>query len=199
MIASVSSAGNSKAIWTDSRAQRVAQGDQVAGAFGRHDAGQPGHFQHVAFGHLTIADQPERVGRHADPAAGRARRWVAGLSPTSTMRLAPCSSKCVNGFVMATWSRHAGRSPAAGPQVADNTMLPGSGSSNNKKTPDEVGVFRNTGKRSGAGIPGISRGSNRSTAPCCSIGILSCGSGHDRFGNAAISFPRLLRRSEPAA
>ncbi len=52
------------------QAEGMTKGNQFTGSLGSHDARQTGHFQNVPLGQLAVADQAERVGGHADPAAG---------------------------------------------------------------------------------------------------------------------------------
>ena len=67
--------------------QRMAERDQIGGALGRHDPGEPRHREHVALRHLAGA----RSGPGSPAASGRVpRRWrlrsVSALAETSTMR-----------------------------------------------------------------------------------------------------------------
>ena len=50
--------------------QRVAQGNQVAGALGAHDGGDAGDAQHVALFRIAGNDQCQGGGLHADGAGG---------------------------------------------------------------------------------------------------------------------------------
>ena len=81
--------------------KRMAQWNEVGRAFGGHDAGQSGDFEHVAFGELFVANASQSFGRHLHAATGPGDRRVTGLSPTSTMRLAPVSSKWVKSLMCA--------------------------------------------------------------------------------------------------
>ena len=59
--------------------QRVAQGNQVAGFFGRHDAGNSGNAQHVAFFGGARFNQGQGGGQHVDAARRHANAVGAGL------------------------------------------------------------------------------------------------------------------------
>ncbi len=50
--------------------QRVAQGDEITGFFGGHDAGQARHPEHVAFLGAAAGNQGAGGGQHLDAAAG---------------------------------------------------------------------------------------------------------------------------------
>ena len=51
--------------------QRVAQGDQLAGALGGHDAGYPGHAQHIALFHGAALHGGKGIRIHGNDAVGR--------------------------------------------------------------------------------------------------------------------------------
>ena len=81
--------------------QWMAEGNEVAGALGGHDAGEASDFENVALAEGAVADEGERGRRHADAALARASRSVSGLALVSTMRLAPCSSKWLSSLMLA--------------------------------------------------------------------------------------------------
>ena len=59
--------------------QGVAQGDEVAGFFCRHDAGQAGHAQHIAFFGVAMGNQLEGAGQHLYAALGHGHAVGVGL------------------------------------------------------------------------------------------------------------------------
>ena len=65
-IDSVLSSAKSKVDRHRFQRQVVAQRDQFGRALGRHDAGQPGDFQHVAFGRPLVAHECERFRRSSE-------------------------------------------------------------------------------------------------------------------------------------
>ena len=76
--------------------QRVAERNQFARPLRRHDPRQPRHLQHISLGHPAIPHQRQRRRLQAEPAHSPApSASVTSLPVTSTMRLAPLSSKCV--------------------------------------------------------------------------------------------------------
>ena len=60
-------------------AQRMAQGDQLAGALGGHNAGHPGHTQHIAFFHGTAFHSGKGIRIHGNDAVGRGLPGRDGL------------------------------------------------------------------------------------------------------------------------
>ena len=78
----------------------MAQGDQVARPLGRHDPRQPGDLEHIPLRQPTVPDQLERRRLHPHAAAGPRRPSVISLPETSTIRLAPVSSKCVSSLMI---------------------------------------------------------------------------------------------------
>ena len=60
--------------------QRVAQGDQFAGFLGRHDAGDAGNAQHVAFLAVPDFNDRQRGGQHFNAATGDADAVRGGLA-----------------------------------------------------------------------------------------------------------------------
>ncbi len=57
----------------------MAKRDQIAGAFGRLDAGQTRDRQHIAFGHRQGADGPQHPGRHHHARTGHCQPGNHGL------------------------------------------------------------------------------------------------------------------------
>ena len=49
---------------------RVAQRQEVAGPFGRLNAGDPGHGEHITLRHGPLSDQAGGLGLHVDPTPG---------------------------------------------------------------------------------------------------------------------------------
>jgi len=60
---------------------RVAQRDEIAGFFGRHDAGQPRHAQHIAFFRATGFDQPQGGRFEPNQALGHRHAVTGRLGP----------------------------------------------------------------------------------------------------------------------
>src|SRR5262249_29616450 len=50
--------------------EEVTEGDEFAGALGRHDAGKAGDFEDIALGHAPVADEGGRGRGHPDDGAG---------------------------------------------------------------------------------------------------------------------------------
>ena len=57
----------------------MAQGDQLAGALGGHDAGYPGHAQHIAFFHGAAFHGGKGIRIHGNDAVGRGLPGRDGL------------------------------------------------------------------------------------------------------------------------
>ena len=103
--------------------QRVAERDQLRGALGRLDAGDPGGADHVALGRVAGGHRGGGGGRHAHRPSATARRSVTGLAPTSTMRARPSSSRWESSSGRLVWPcaarRRSGRArPARRPVAA---------------------------------------------------------------------------------
>src|SRR5690554_1414882 len=76
--------------------QGMAQGNQVMGLLGRHDAGDTGGSQHVALGCSPSMIIRRVSGAMRMVASARASRSVTALLVTSTIRASPLSSRWVN-------------------------------------------------------------------------------------------------------
>ena len=61
--------------------QRMAEGDEVRGALGPHDAGDPGNAQDIPLAMATGHDQVQGGRLHADPALGEGMAATDGLAP----------------------------------------------------------------------------------------------------------------------
>ena len=72
-------AGSCKFNSNAGQRQRVAQRDEVAGFLGRHDAGDAGDAQHVAFFGVAGFDEGQGGGQHFDAAAGDGDAVRGGL------------------------------------------------------------------------------------------------------------------------
>src|SRR5262249_9364134 len=59
----------------------MAEGDQIARAFGGHDAGEAGDFEDVALGKAAILNAGESCGLHYDTAAGAGNKGSHWLVP----------------------------------------------------------------------------------------------------------------------
>ena len=74
--------------------QRMAERDQVAGPLRRHDSGQPGDLEDVPLASRRSRISARVAGSIRTRPLARAVRSVTALPETSTIRLAPWSSKC---------------------------------------------------------------------------------------------------------
>ncbi len=75
----------------------MAQRDELARSLRAHDSRHFGHRQHVAFGDRLFGDQIVRFAPTCAPApSATAVRSLSGLSPTSTIRARPASSRWLN-------------------------------------------------------------------------------------------------------
>ena len=61
--------------------QRVAEGDEVGGTLGPHDAGDPGDAQDIPLAMATGQDQVQGSRLHANPARGKGMTAADGLAP----------------------------------------------------------------------------------------------------------------------
>ena len=71
--------------------ERMAHGDELGGALGGLDAGDPGDFEGIALG-VFREGFDARLSRGMTKARGDGSRRVAGLAVTSTMRAWPDAS-----------------------------------------------------------------------------------------------------------